>query len=73
MQATVSSQDPVTRGGSVVLDDGVELSFTPDVVDPRLRVLRPGQRVRIRLEGEVGARVIAWLTLATFDLTGAPS
>ena len=57
----------------MVLDDGVELPFAPDVVDPRLRVLRPGQRVRIHLEGEVGARVITWLTLATFDLTGAPS
>jgi len=73
MQATISSQDPATRRGKVVLDDGVELPFGPDVVDPRLRVLRPGQRVRIHLEGELGARVITWLTLATFDLTGAPS
>lgn len=73
MQATISSQDPATRGGSVLLDDGVELAFSPDVVDPRLRVLRPGQRVRIQLEGDIGARVITWLTLATFDLTGAPS
>ena len=73
MQATISSQDPATRGGSVLLDDGVELAFSPDVVDPRLRVLRPGQRVRIQLEGHVGTRVITWLTLATFDVTGAPS
>ena len=73
MQATVSSHDPATRGGSVVLDDGVELTFAPDVVDPRLRMLRQGQRVRVRVEGEVGARVITWLTLATFDATGSPS
>ena len=73
VQATISSQNPDTRGGSVLLDDGVELIFAPDVVDPRLRVLRPGQRVRIHVEGEPGARVITWLTLATFDPTGSPS
>jgi hypothetical protein len=73
MQATIAVQDPATRGGAVVLDDGVELTFAPAVVDPRLRALRPGQRVRILLDGDVGARVVAWLTLATFDLTGAPS
>jgi hypothetical protein len=73
MQATIAFQDPATRGGSVVLDDGVELAFAPAVVDPRLRILRPGQRVRVLLEGDVGARMVTWLTLATFDLTGAPS
>jgi len=72
VQATIAFQDRATRGGSIVLDDGVELAFAPAAVDPRLRALRPGQRVRIHVDGAVGARVVTWVTLATFDETNAP-
>ncbi len=72
VQATIASQNPTTRAGSIVLDDGVELAFAAAVVDPRLRALRPGQRVRILLTGPPGSRVVTWVTLATFDATGAP-
>lgn len=57
MQATVSSFDPATGSGSVLLDDGVELSFPGSAVaGTGLRLLRPGQRVRIRTHRD-GERV----------------
>ncbi len=64
MQATVRSYDPVTRSGSVLLDDGVELGYDADAFDAGgLRLTRVGQRVRVRLD-ESGTRV-TFLTLAT--------
>ena len=62
MQATVRSFDPVTRSGSVLRDDGVELSFGAAAFDAGgLRLLRFGQRVRLRVDGP---RVL-FLTLST--------
>ncbi len=56
MQATAYTYDPGTRCGSVLLDDGTPLPFDAAAFDAGgLRLLRPGQRVRIRTEGE-GAR-----------------
>ena len=53
MQATVSSFDPESRTGAVLLDDGVEVPFPADaVVGSGLRLLRPGQRVRLETTGE---------------------
>lgn len=64
MQATVRSYDPVTRSGSVLLDDGVELGYDAEAFDAGgLRLTRVGQRVRVRLD-ESGTRV-TFLTLAT--------
>ncbi len=52
MQATVSSFDPDSFGGAVLLDDGVELPFGPDTVaGSGIRLLRPGQRVRLETSG----------------------
>ena len=52
MQGTVSAFDPDTRDGRVLLDDGVELTFTADALTTsRLRLLRPGQRVRLDTTG----------------------
>ncbi|MCW2723794.1 MAG: hypothetical protein JWN35_715 [Frankiales bacterium] len=59
MQATVKHWDPETRGGSVLLDDGSELSFPGDAV--QVRALRSGQRVQLRKDGD---RVVA-VTLST--------
>jgi cold shock CspA family protein len=59
MQATVSAFDAATRTGRVLLDDGLELGFAATALEgSRLRLLRPGQRVRFELDegGEV-ARV----------------
>jgi cold shock CspA family protein len=53
MQATAYTYDPETRSGSVLLDDGTPLPFEAAAFDAGgLRLLRPGQRVRIEVEGE---------------------
>ncbi|QLE74153.1 hypothetical protein FGW37_23490 [Streptomyces rectiverticillatus] len=57
MQATAYTFDPQTRSGSVLLDDGTPLPFDAAAFDAGgLRLLRPGQRVRIECaEGAAGA------------------
>lgn len=58
MQATVSRFDPGTGDGAVLLDDGRELSFPGSALDGTgLRLLRPGQRVRVDLGDEDPPRV----------------
>lgn len=65
MQATVATYSPDTRCGTVLRDDGSELPFAAVAFDRGgLRLVRPGQRVRIRV---VDGAVVA-LTLATFAL-----
>jgi len=55
MQATVSAFDTTTRTGRVLLDDGIQLGFEASALEGSgLRLLRPGQRVRIDVTG-VGA------------------
>jgi hypothetical protein len=52
MQATVSEYDPAARSGKVLLDDGVEVTFPAEALSgTRLRLLRPGQRVRLETTG----------------------
>lgn len=64
MQATVREFDPQTRSGDVLLDDGSVKTFGADAFDASgLRLLRLGQRVRLRVDAE-GA--VSFLTLATF-------
>ena len=65
MQATVATFSSASRDGTVLLDDGTELSFGADAFDASgLRLLRPGQRVGLRVDGQ---RVVA-LNLATLPL-----
>lgn len=67
MQATAYTFDAESRAGSVLLDDGTPLEFGPDAFDAGgLRLLRPGQRVRIDVTGEGAARRVLRVTLATF-------
>ncbi|GHG55672.1 hypothetical protein [Streptomyces griseocarneus] len=74
MQATAYTFDPSTRSGSVLLDDGTPVPFDTAAFDAGgLRLLRPGQRVRIELaEGEAGGegapagRRVTLVTLQTF-------
>ncbi|MEV5985051.1 hypothetical protein AB0L85_08520 [Streptomyces sp. NPDC052051] len=67
MQATAYTYDPETRTGQVLLDDGTPLPFDAPAFDAGgLRLLRPGQRVRIEVEGEGAARHITLVTLHTF-------
>lgn len=52
MQATVMRYDAATLTGAVVLDDGTELPFPAEALaGSGLRLLRPGQRVRIETTG----------------------
>ncbi|MEW2132184.1 hypothetical protein [Streptomyces sp. NPDC005435] len=77
MQATAYTYDPETRTGQVLLDDGTPLPFDAAAFDAGgLRLLRPGQRVRIETatageaggaEGAAGGeRRITLVTLQTF-------
>lgn len=67
MQATAYTYDPETRTGQVLLDDGTPLPFDAPAFDAGgLRLLRPGQRVRIETEGEGETRRITLVTLQTF-------
>lgn len=63
MQATLSRYDATTASGAVLTDAGVELPFGPEALaDTQVRLLRPGQRVRLRTTGSG-----ATLTVTTLD------
>ncbi|MCD0448356.1 cold shock domain-containing protein [Actinocorallia sp. API 0066] len=65
MQGTVKDFDASSRSGSVLLDDGSELSFDTAAFDAGgLRLLRFGQRVNLAHDGD---RITA-ITLATLPL-----
>ncbi|MEU6810595.1 hypothetical protein [Streptomyces sp. NPDC046831] len=67
MQATAYRYDPESRSGQVLLDDGTPVPFDAPAFDAGgLRLLRPGQRVRIETEGEGAALRITLVTLQTF-------
>ncbi|WJV45940.1 hypothetical protein [Streptomyces flavofungini] len=67
MQATAYTYDSETRTGSVLLDDGTPVPFDAPAFDAGgLRLLRPGQRVRIEVTGEGEGRRITLVTLQTF-------
>ncbi|MCP3816736.1 hypothetical protein NLX86_00845 [Streptomyces sp. A3M-1-3] len=67
MQATAYTYDPETHSGSVLLDDGTPVPFEAPAFDAGgLRLLRPGQRVRIEVDGEGESRRITLVTLQTF-------
>jgi 2-phospho-L-lactate guanylyltransferase len=64
MQGTVASFDPRERSGTVLLDDGTEIPFPTAAFDASgLRLLRPGQR--LRLEQRDGA--VTALALITME------
>jgi hypothetical protein len=66
--ATVRDHDAGARTGSVLLDDGTLLRYGAAAFDAGgLRLLRSGQRVRVRLDDAEPPTVTA-ITLVTFDL-----
>jgi hypothetical protein len=66
MQATAYTYDPESRSGQVLLDDGTPVPFDTAAFDAGgLRLLRPGQRVRIETEGTGTDRRITLVTLQT--------
>ncbi|GAB2824309.1 hypothetical protein GCM10027073_62860 [Streptomyces chlorus] len=67
MQATAYTYDPESRSGQVLLDDGTPVPFDAPAFDAGgLRLLRPGQRVRIETRGEGETLRITLVTLQTF-------
>ena len=66
MQATAYTYDPESRSGQVLLDDGTPVPFDAAAFDAGgLRLLRPGQRVRIEVEGAQDALRNTVVTLQT--------
>ena len=66
VQATVRRFDPVSRSGTVLLDDGTELPFDATAFDAGdLRLARFGQRVRIEVAGSGSDQRVTFLTLDT--------
>jgi len=66
MQATVSSFDSATFTGSVLLDDGVEVPFPAQALaGTGLRLLRPGQRVRLQTTGDGESLRVSALQILT--------
>jgi cold shock CspA family protein len=64
MQGTVATFDDATHTGTILLDDGVEVTFPAAAFDASgLRHLRLGQRVRLDHD-DVGT--ITKVTLPTF-------
>ena len=63
LQGTVATFEPDTRAGTVLLDSGAEVVFTGDAFAAGgLRLLRPGQRVRLERD-DTGA--VSLITLVT--------
>jgi 2-phospho-L-lactate guanylyltransferase len=68
MQGTVSAYDADTHSGRVLLDDGVELAFPASALDgSRLRLLRSGQRVRLRTTGTGRSLQVVGLQILTLS------
>lgn len=63
MQGTVATYDEQRRSGTLLLDDGTEVSFPTAAFDASgLRLLRLGQRLRIEYDAD---GEISRVTLAT--------
>jgi len=65
VQGTVRQFAPATREGSVLLDDGSDVPFGTAAFDAGgLRLLRPGQRVRLERDASGVATLITIVTFA---------
>jgi hypothetical protein len=56
VQATVQEWSPVT-GGTALLDDGQVVTLPASLVGSPFRLLRSGQRVRLRLAHGIGSEL----------------
>lgn len=66
MQATVRTFNPLTRSGTVLLDDGAEVPYDAEAFDAgAVRLLRVGQRVRIEVTTDDLRPRVTYLTIAT--------
>ena len=68
MQGTVNEFDEGTPTGSLLLDDGTEVSIDPASTEgSEVRSLRIGQRVDFDVAQDAGASVARSLHLVTFS------
>ena len=66
LQGTVLTFDPGSGAGSVLLDSGEALTFSAEVfAASRLRLLRPGQRVRLQVLDDRDNRQMSAITILT--------
>jgi 2-phospho-L-lactate guanylyltransferase len=64
LQATTRVFHPDTRSGTVLLDDGTEIAYDAAAFDAGgLRLLRVGQRVHLRVDGDGKVTALTILTL----------
>ena len=64
MQATVSQFDPESGSGQVVTDDGRTIAFPASAfARSGLRLLRPGQRVRMEFDSDGEVSLVTIVTL----------
>ncbi|MFC0530143.1 cold-shock protein [Phytohabitans kaempferiae] len=64
MQGTVATYDPDTHSGTLLLDDGTEITYPAEAFAASgLRLLRLGQRVRIEQDD---SGQVTRITLPTF-------
>jgi 2-phospho-L-lactate guanylyltransferase len=69
VQATVNRFDPETGSGSVVTDAGLVIPFdTAAFATGGLRLLRPGQRLGVTVDGEGADAVVSALWLESVGL-----
>ncbi len=65
MQATVATYDADSRSGTLLADDGIRLAYAAEALTgSRLRLLRPGQRVRVELADDGSVSTLQILTLS---------
>jgi 2-phospho-L-lactate guanylyltransferase len=62
----VRTFNPVTRSGTVLLDDGIEVAYDAPAFDAGgVRLLRVGQRVRVEVHDDGGVPRCTYLTIVT--------
>ena len=65
VQGTVRQFAPESRDGSVLLDDGTDVPFDTAAFEAGgLRLLRPGQRVRLERDAEGTVTLVTIVTFA---------
>ncbi len=68
MQGTVATWDPATGAGTVLLDDGTRVPFPADAFRVSgLRLLRPGQRIRLTSGTDGTVTAVSLITAAPFS------
>ncbi|MBT8225046.1 MAG: cold-shock protein [Dactylosporangium sp.] len=64
LQGTVATFDTTTRAGTVLLDSGAQVGFSDAAfAASELRLLRPGQRIRLERKADGSIHRVTLITL----------